>query len=314
MAPLLSICIPTFNRSQELARQLSWLAQDIRGWEQECEIVISDNCSTDATQDVIEKWRSQFATLPFHSHRHAENVGWMKNFAWLLNYSSGKYTWIVGDDDIVQPGTVAFVIQTLQKDPELALLYLNFSGRDKATGKVMEDHWFASAPKTGAKSGKELFQYYAGRNIGSVIFITATIFRTDFVQEALYFWRKSTDNWAGIGFWTGYCATKGKVLVTTENYVECTLGVSYWLRDPKAWFGIKHADIPELYVKLQEIGYPQKFCRQQILKLLLEDLKPHNLLPTLKYFAWCFSKAPRWTIVVISRYCSAVYQTIVHRH
>lgn len=47
MNKLLTIVIPTFNRAILLKQQLTWLAKAIKGFESECEIIISDNCSTD---------------------------------------------------------------------------------------------------------------------------------------------------------------------------------------------------------------------------------------------------------------------------
>ena len=35
-----------------------WLASEILGYEDDCEIIISDNCSTDNTEEILEKWRS----------------------------------------------------------------------------------------------------------------------------------------------------------------------------------------------------------------------------------------------------------------
>lgn len=61
---LLTICIPTYNRSQLLDKQLNWLAQEIVGIESNYEIIISDNCSTDRTQDIIPKWQDILIDLP----------------------------------------------------------------------------------------------------------------------------------------------------------------------------------------------------------------------------------------------------------
>jgi len=57
---LLTIGLPTFNRAQLLDKQLAWLAQSIQGSQSKCEIIISDNCSTDDTPEVIKKWQSTF--------------------------------------------------------------------------------------------------------------------------------------------------------------------------------------------------------------------------------------------------------------
>ena len=47
--PLLSICIPTYNRSEQLRRALESLVGQ-EGFS-EVEVVISDNCSTDGTEE-----------------------------------------------------------------------------------------------------------------------------------------------------------------------------------------------------------------------------------------------------------------------
>ena len=44
MQKLLTIAIPTYNRAALLDKQLAWLATAIKGFESECEIIISDNC------------------------------------------------------------------------------------------------------------------------------------------------------------------------------------------------------------------------------------------------------------------------------
>ena len=54
MQKLLTIAIPTYNRAALLDKQLAWLATAIKGWESECEIIISDNCSTDNTPGVVK--------------------------------------------------------------------------------------------------------------------------------------------------------------------------------------------------------------------------------------------------------------------
>jgi glycosyltransferase involved in cell wall biosynthesis len=307
MKKLLTISIPTFNRAKELDNQLAWLAKEIKGFEDDCEIIISDNCSIDDTQNVIKKWQESFSKATFKLNRNSENIGWMKNFFYCVNAATSNYTWIVGDDDLIYEGTLAYVLEKLKKKPDLSLLYLNFSSRDKKTGAVMEEHWFdTDLEEKDIFDGKAIFQQCLENNIGSVIFISATVFRTELARIALYKWPASVENWAGLAYWNGYCAAHGSVLVTKENYLECTMGVSYWLKDPKAWFGIRHRDIPELYLKLQEIGYSRNFCRRNILQLLKEDLKGSELISNLKYYVWCFKDSPFWSMKVTSFFITAI--------
>ncbi len=55
MNKLLTIAIPTYNRAEYLDKQLGWLAEAIKGYESDCEILVSDNCSTDHNQSIISK-------------------------------------------------------------------------------------------------------------------------------------------------------------------------------------------------------------------------------------------------------------------
>ena len=54
--PLLSICIPTYNRSGYLEQCLESIVHQERF--DEIEVIISDNCSTDDTEAVCKKYKS----------------------------------------------------------------------------------------------------------------------------------------------------------------------------------------------------------------------------------------------------------------
>jgi len=54
--PLLSICIPTYNRAEYLAKSLDTLVCLPEFNSSEVEVVISDNASTDNTQEVAKKY------------------------------------------------------------------------------------------------------------------------------------------------------------------------------------------------------------------------------------------------------------------
>ena len=101
---LLTIAIPTYNRAKLLDNQLAWLSKAIRGFEDEIEIFVSDNCSTDNTQDVIKKWKSQLSNFTFHSCRNAENIGLNGNIVNCLTSVNTKYAWAIGDDDPIRTG------------------------------------------------------------------------------------------------------------------------------------------------------------------------------------------------------------------
>ena len=127
MNALLTIAVPTYNRAELLNKQLAWLAKSIKGYEYECEIIISDNCSEDNTQEIVKKWQSSLPATTFHINRNSENVGVMKNITYCIEATKSKYIWTISDDDIIADKTISYIINTLKKEPDLALLILNFS-------------------------------------------------------------------------------------------------------------------------------------------------------------------------------------------
>ena len=94
MTPLLSICIPTYNRANLLRETLAHLREVCS---EDVEIVISDNCSGDDTQDAIRAFAPRFAH--FRSFRQTENRGAVANFAAAMSAARGKYLYPLCDDD-----------------------------------------------------------------------------------------------------------------------------------------------------------------------------------------------------------------------
>jgi glycosyltransferase involved in cell wall biosynthesis len=127
--PLLTIAIPTYNRSGFLGQLLDSLVEQVRS-EPRVEVLVSDNASTDGTASLIDE--RQRLGLRLRYLRNAENIGPDANFLQCFESASGKYVWIIGDDDLLLPGAVEHVLEYLCRD-EYDLAYLSsigFSGDD----------------------------------------------------------------------------------------------------------------------------------------------------------------------------------------
>lgn len=298
MNKLLTIGIPTFNRAQLLDRQLAWLNQAIKGFESECEIFVSDNCSTDQTQEIIKKWQEVFGDT-FRSGRNSVNLGVMANIACCLKSASSKYVWTIGDDDPIQERTLGYVLSLLKRHPDLALVYLNCNGRESLTGQIAVERWFDSDSDDPTVDGKVAYQAHLNRSFGGVLFISAVVYRTNLVQLAVHKWPSATSNWASQAYWAGFCAAYGSVIVTKDVYLECTMGASILDRDPTWCLRVRYDFIPEIYVKLLEIGYPSRFCQ----KMILQNLRS---LTDWKIFFGAFRRWPVLSIRIIIPYLSLV--------
>ncbi len=122
-APLLSICIPTFNRVLYLKDLVPALLHEIASATDrtglKIELLVSNNASTDTTEDFLQSIRS-----PFYYHRKNDhNIGAEGNFFTCINSSSGEYVWLFGDDELIEVGGVEKLItQLVAEAPELIIL------------------------------------------------------------------------------------------------------------------------------------------------------------------------------------------------
>jgi len=113
----LSICIPTYNRAEYLPMLLdSIIAQT--GYGCELEVVISDNASTDYTHVIADRYRERFTHFVYH--RAETNQGADRNFLKVVEIASGDFCWLMGSDDVLEPGSVVAIEQALDKQPDVA--------------------------------------------------------------------------------------------------------------------------------------------------------------------------------------------------
>src|SRR5881227_721237 len=109
-SPLLTLAIPTYNRSGCLRRLLEMLAPQLAG--QNCvELLISDNASTDDTPAILESICR--AGLKFRLIRNDVNIGPDGNFEQCFTQATGKYVWIFGDDDVIVPDGLSIILNVL---------------------------------------------------------------------------------------------------------------------------------------------------------------------------------------------------------
>ena len=106
--PVLSVCIPTYNRGEELAsRVCAWLAA---AGSDEFEIVVSDNASTDGTEAAF----AAFSTPRLVYCRNERNVGAFENQ--LRAFAAAHGTWVMQltDKDEIIPSALPAAIAALR--------------------------------------------------------------------------------------------------------------------------------------------------------------------------------------------------------
>lgn len=121
---LLSICIPTYNRYDLLSCSLIAVLEASKDYSEQIEVIVSDNCSMDSTENFLQSLILQYPHLRYY--RNDSNIGANANFYKLTDeYATGKYCWLLGDDDYVISSTFPYLLKILQ-ETEVDFLRLNF--------------------------------------------------------------------------------------------------------------------------------------------------------------------------------------------
>src|SRR5215475_3350991 len=113
--PLVTIAIPTFNRSAWVQDcVLSALAQTYEHFE----VVVSDNASTDATQDVLK----EFQDVRLRVVRQPINIGLIGNWNACLAAASGEFIVFVSDDDRIAPQMLEQCVSLVRREPAIRMV------------------------------------------------------------------------------------------------------------------------------------------------------------------------------------------------
>lgn len=108
---LISFCIPTYNRSITLIQTLKSISSSAKN--SLVEVVISDNCSTDDTQNVVKKNLKKYKNLRIIYKRQSRNVGLDQNILDSITFASGKYCWLLSDDDFLRSDAIEMISNIL---------------------------------------------------------------------------------------------------------------------------------------------------------------------------------------------------------
>lgn len=126
ITPILSICIPTYNRAGYLRDTLeSILSQD--GID-EIEIVISDNCSVDTTREVAEAFVRRYPGTVTYS-RNEKNI-LDANFAKALLLGTGQFLKLHNDTAVLCDGAIRKMVAAVKRARERNALpfFMNGNG------------------------------------------------------------------------------------------------------------------------------------------------------------------------------------------
>jgi glycosyltransferase involved in cell wall biosynthesis len=120
-APLVSICIPSYNHAQYLPATLdSALAQTYPN----IEIIVLDDGSKDDSLKVARDYETKFPDrVKVYTHADGANLGISRTVNAAFAHARGKYWMGLPSDDILYPDKIEKQVAFLEKNPELGFVY-----------------------------------------------------------------------------------------------------------------------------------------------------------------------------------------------
>lgn len=294
---ILSIYIPTYNRADIVVKQLKFLLDEMKELDEEkIEIVVNDNCSSDNTQGEVLKCIENTSVI---YHRNDRNLGIVGNVYAAAEFVTGKHLWIIGDDDILFPGTVKRVYDILNKYSNVSYIYLNYAPLDQpqilsydGPGGLIED---GAAMMTGSMVGE----------IDMVVLTSANIYSTEAFVEAVQAIPIETEESYGINGYASLASMK-----KGESFFESKL----WVHNDRmnmSWKDIKYESnmgMLRMFRKLTMAGYSKKEISSiyqswitdtvVIRKILRRLILTKNFKRYFKDTLFCFAMAPRNVIII----------------
>lgn len=158
--PLVSLVITSYNRAHFIEDAIrSALAQDYPN----LEVIISDNCSTDNSDQVIRKYSSDPRV---RYSVNSTNIGMMPNFDKATReLASGKYiTYLSSDDYLVNTSFVSEAVARIRQNPRITVVHSINIAEFTGTGVCQVDcsylHYGDTFYKRPSVTGREVFLSY----------------------------------------------------------------------------------------------------------------------------------------------------------
>jgi glycosyltransferase involved in cell wall biosynthesis len=125
--PLITICIPTYNREKFLPETLNSIIEQDGFNEEDIEIVISDNASIDSTSIIVKGYQEKYKNIKYF--KNDENIGSDRNIIKIMQLWTGQYIWWITDDDIMLPGGLQIVKKNITENlgKDICFFQTNFS-------------------------------------------------------------------------------------------------------------------------------------------------------------------------------------------
>jgi len=133
--PQVSIIVATYNGEKYIEEQIMSLVHQTY---KHIEIIVTDDCSKDATVDMVRRLAEQYNNIKLYQNEH--NIGYQKNFEKGIRLAKGEYIALCDQDDVWSFEKIQILLECIGSH---TLVYSNSRLVDsdgKDLGKTMKEH------------------------------------------------------------------------------------------------------------------------------------------------------------------------------
>jgi len=145
MAYKISICIPTYNRCELLARTLSNICELIikESDSTMIDVIVCSNGSTDGTMQKLAEIKGK-TSVNISILSFEKNMGIDCNILKVMDVADGDYIWTFGDDDVLIDGSITRMLREIDTKYDIYLLNRMQYKQNDDRYKKQERYWMRS--------------------------------------------------------------------------------------------------------------------------------------------------------------------------
>ena len=253
MDPILSIVIPTFNRSAQAAKQLTNIDRQLResSIRKEVEVVVLDNCSDEANRGVIAELASK---LGIAIKSNSSNIGLAGNYRRAFEVATGLFVWTLGDDDIVTSEAVRNTLQTInQCSSGTNLILHNHSVINGQDGSEVQAQVYSISHTERTLDSTLLSMYFHFYDFHAMLWLSGSVLRRTAALSALNDLNLKKNLALPLAMCT-LLAWKSSWQLTSQINTKMIINTTSWAETyQKRLFGY---DIPIALAQLIKLGVP----------------------------------------------------------
>lgn len=276
---LLTVVIPTYNRAETLRTTLSFVIPQVLEHKDEVHIYISNNASTDNTEDVIKELRMQYPELITY-FRQEENTQASQHFNNAVHRAENtEFVYFLSDDDIIVPECISFLLKCIKENPSVDYFYLNqyVSTEEMDNVRLYHSSFGLSYLKTYETGGDLLMEQYDGPSC-----ISANLFRRKLWVDASVNMKKDCPGYVWLSILLHGAVNVKSACVTYPMFVAKMPKVQRYSAN-WPWYYVKglgqlflylneyHPGLYNVWVKHQQVDDKRKFL--QVLTFIANDKK-----------------------------------------